>query len=147
MRRKGTEIREEDGNITINGRSWEDWTVRQLLKLIDELEDVSSGSWQLVQSAEDATTRREALDTYSADLRREIAAYRALGYLRMMLDPAPAQARSRYWAAARRAREGEEEAARSVERIEYVLGCELAGICPDGGEVPDPDGVTPREGD
>lgn len=145
MHKKRTELRDdEDGYITIDGRSWEDWTVAQLLDLTDELAVVRCGSWQLVQLATDTITRREAQAAYSADLQREIAAYRAIGHLRMMLDPGRLRTTARVGADRSRAVEDEETAA-SVERLEYVLGCELAGICPDGSDFPGPDSVMPRD--
>lgn len=144
MRRRRMEIVEEDGYLIIDGRSWEHWTVAQLLDLTVELAEVRCGSWQLVQLATDAVARKAALAVYSADLRREVMAYRAIGFLRMILAPEHARATAPDGAGRIRAVQDMEKAG-SAERLEYVLGCEIAGICPNGGDVPDPDKVTPRE--
>jgi len=143
MQKKNIEIREDDGYIMVDGTSWENWTVARLLDLTDELEEVRCGSWQLVQLAPDAAARKRAMDVYSTDLKREVLAYRAIGFLHQRLEPTPRRTRARQGASLSW-RGDDEEAARAEVRREFVIGCRLAGICPDGWELHDPDGHTPR---
>ena len=142
-RRRRTEIREDgDGYITINGEAWETWTVGKLLDLTDKLGYVRHGSWLLMAAATDTRSLQVATKTYKSDLQREVLAFRALGHLRLMLSPpdsATAPLDDRVGG------HGDDASARQAKRLEYVLGCELAGICPNETDIPDHDGVTPRE--
>ncbi len=145
VRRHQTEIGGPPGDITLERGGWETWTVGQLLDLVDELGQVRCGSWQLVGLASDSHSRYRALEQYTADLEREIAAYRALGELRLLLAPDGCPTAAEYHEELAAA-DVDEDAARRAMRIEYVLGCELAGISPNESDVPDPGSVTPREG-
>ena len=119
--------------ISIDDRLWECWTAGELLDLTDRLGTVRFESEQRL-----ATDSHDSPPwvTYRHNLAQEVGAYRALGHLRLKLKPGEIDAEPSATS------KGSSE--KSVARIEFELGCELAAILPDWHDSPDPDGVIPR---
>ncbi len=121
--------------ILIDGRAYEEWTSGELLDLTSALGDVCQGAAGLIEGASTPEQRYLAMEELEADRRREVAAFRALGYLRLALCPKDSPTSKRYYRLVRRSkRAGDEAAEREAQRMEYVLGCEYAGIVPEDGD-------------
>lgn len=122
-------MRNDEGEMLINGQSWEHWSFRALLDLIDEIALIRMGSQAIAENAPESQ-RRIAQEAYKEDRRREQLLYRAIGWLRYWLTA---------WSAAETELveiicEGADDGAHRerVARALLELGVKLAGKAPPG---------------